>query len=110
MDAATQSVVATHTDKAGSRADPSLAPGGRLAFIANPEKNIVQILDASIGRIIQTADISSGPDQIAFSETLAYVRRRGSETVFMIPLAQVGMEGESPCRPPESSRRPESAG
>jgi YVTN family beta-propeller protein len=70
------------------------APGGRLAFIANPVKDVVQILDASTNRIIQTAAMSDGPDQIAFSSTLAYVRRRASETVLMVPLGQVGNEGK----------------
>jgi DNA-binding beta-propeller fold protein YncE len=92
VDAATRAIVSTVQTKPGI-AQMRFAPGGRLGFIANPEKNTVQILDAATGRIIQTADMNSGPDQIAFSETLAYVRRRGSETVFMIPLAEVGQDG-----------------
>ncbi|HWM91604.1 MAG TPA: cytochrome D1 [Thermoanaerobaculia bacterium] len=69
------------------------APGGRLAFIPNPEKNEVHILDAARGRIVQTADVEAGPDQVTFSDELAYVRHRGSETVLMIPLKEVGVEG-----------------
>ncbi|HEX5716574.1 MAG TPA: hypothetical protein VF179_10470 [Thermoanaerobaculia bacterium] len=69
------------------------APGGRLAFIPNPTKNTVHILDAARGRIVQTADVEPGPDQVTFSDELAYVRHRGSETVLMIPLKEVGVEG-----------------
>lgn len=69
------------------------APGGRLAFITHPSKNTVHILDAATGRIVQTADVEAGPDQVTFSDELAYVRHRGSETVLMIPLREVGVEG-----------------
>ncbi|MEE8350347.1 MAG: cytochrome D1 [Acidobacteriota bacterium] len=70
------------------------APGGRLGFVVNHDKNLVHILDASLNRIIQTADVEEGPDQIAFSDELAYVRHRDSEIVLMIPLDQVGQEGQ----------------
>lgn len=69
------------------------APGGRLAFIPNPAKNTVHILDAALGRVVQTADVDPGPDQVTFSDELAYIRHRGSETVLMIPLKEVGVEG-----------------
>lgn len=69
------------------------APGGRLAFIPHPAKNAVHILDAARGRIVQTADVEAGPDQVTFSEELAYVRHQGSATVLMIPLKEVGIEG-----------------
>lgn len=80
------------------RAEPGLgkirfAPGGRLAFIPHPAKNVVHILDAASGRIVQTADVEAGPDLVTFSDELAYVRHRGSEIVLMIPLKEVGVEG-----------------
>lgn len=80
------------------RAEPGLgrirfAPGGRLAFVPHPAKNVVHILDAATGRIVQTADVEAGPDQVTFSDELAYVRHRGSEIVLMIPLKEVGIEG-----------------
>jgi len=71
-----------------------MAPGGRYAFLANPGKNVVQILDASSNRVVQTAAMPDGPDQVVFSDNLAYVRRRASETVLMIPLANIGGEHE----------------
>lgn len=69
------------------------APGGRFAFVVNPAKNAVHVLDASRNRIIQSGAIDQAPDQVTFTENLAYVRRRGSEVVLMIPLDQIGTEG-----------------
>jgi YVTN family beta-propeller protein len=69
------------------------APGGRLAFVVDPPRDAVHILDAASNRRVQTADVEDDPDQIAFSEELAYVRHRGSEIVLMIPLKQVGTPG-----------------
>lgn len=69
------------------------APGDRFAFVTNPEKNLVHIVDVATNRIAQTADIDRSPDQIVFSSKLAYIRRRASETVMMIPLDQIGASG-----------------
>ncbi len=69
------------------------APGGRLAFVLDPPRDAVHILDAATNRRVQTADVEDEPDQLAFSDELAYVRHRGSEIVLMIPLKQVGTTG-----------------
>jgi YVTN family beta-propeller protein len=69
------------------------APGGRLGFVVHPEKNLVHILDAASNRVVQTADVEAGPDQVTFSDELAYVRHTGSEAVLMIPLKTVGEAG-----------------
>src|SRR4051812_43392434 len=69
------------------------APGGRLAFVLQPAKNALHIVDAVTGRLIQTAQVEAEPDQVTFSDELAYVRHRGSETVLMIPLKSVGEPG-----------------
>lgn len=71
------------------------APNGRHAVIANPEQDLVQVLDAATHRIVQNGAIDGGPDRIAFSDLLVYVRRRASETVLMITLDQIGAEGRS---------------
>ncbi len=80
------------------QAEPGLAqirfaPGGRLAFVPNSKKNVVHIVDASGPRIVQSPDVESEPDQVTFSEDIAYVRHRDSETILMIPLSQIGHEG-----------------
>ncbi len=66
------------------------APGGRLGFVVHPSKNQVHILDAATHRFVQTADVEPGPNQVAFSDELAYIRHSGSSTVLMIPLKEVG--------------------
>ena len=71
----------------------AFAPDGRLGFVVNPEADLVHILDAALDRIVQTADVERAPDQVVFSDELAYVRHAGSETVLMIPLDTVGEEG-----------------
>ena len=76
---------------------------GHQLFLTNPDttrtfasiylhENRLYILDAAKNRIVQTAAMKEGPDQVTFSDELAYVRHRGSEVVLMIPLSQVGEE------------------
>jgi YVTN family beta-propeller protein len=76
-------------------ADPGIrqiraAPGGRLIFAVSPSREQLHIIDASSNRLVQTGVIHGGPDQVTFSSTLAYVRRRSDATVMMVPLDRVG--------------------
>jgi DNA-binding beta-propeller fold protein YncE len=71
----------------------TMAPGGRHAFLANPARDVVQIIDVASNRIVQSAAIPDGPFDVNFSSDLAYVRRLRSEAVLMIPLAEIGKEG-----------------
>ncbi len=80
------------------QAEPGLgqirfAPGGRLGFAVNPRVDTVSIVDAALNRIVQVGDMKAGPDQVTFTEELAYIRHRDSEIVLMIPLREVGEEG-----------------
>jgi DNA-binding beta-propeller fold protein YncE len=68
------------------------APGGRLGFFVNPQRDLVHILDAATNRVVQTADVDREPYQISFTSEFAYVRHRGSENVLMLPLKAVGVE------------------
>lgn len=68
----------------------AVAPNGRLAFVVNPNEDIVHILDVAVNQIVQTAEVEDQPDAIYFTDGLAYVRHRGSETILMIPLDAVG--------------------
>jgi YVTN family beta-propeller protein len=81
------------------KAEPGLGdilfvPSSRLAFIVNPEADLVHVLDASARKIIQTGDVEDEPDQVGISDELAYIRHRGSDTILMIPLDEIGREGE----------------
>ena len=71
------------------------APNGRYGFVVNSAQNIVHVLDSASNRIVQTADVDDSPDQLAFTDELAYIRHRGSANVFMIPLGAVGVEGNA---------------
>jgi len=71
----------------------SFAPGERFGFIANPVENTIHVLDTVANIIVQTGDMENQPDQITYSDDLAYVRQRGAATVWMVPLDQVGVEG-----------------
>ena len=74
--------------------DLRFAPGGRLGFLLNPQADLVHVLDASSQRIVQTGKVEKGPDQVVFSDTLAYIRHSGSENVLMVPLDKAGVEGQ----------------
>ncbi|HEV7764801.1 MAG TPA: hypothetical protein VGQ76_07370, partial [Thermoanaerobaculia bacterium] len=93
IDPHAKKVIATIESHPGA-AQLRFAPNGRHALIANPERNIVQVLDAASNRIVQNAEIGEGPDQVTFTPLLAYVRRRASETILMIPIDQIGIEGK----------------
>ena len=66
------------------------APGGRWGFVPNPAENVVYVLDASTNRLAHTISVEKGPDQVAFSDTFAYVRQTGSNEVIMIRLSTLG--------------------
>jgi YVTN family beta-propeller protein len=88
-----------HRLAARIKAEPGLgpiafAPGSALGFILNPERGTLHILDAASNRLIQRAVLREGPDQLMFSDNLAYIRHRGTEEVMMVPLAEVGKEGK----------------
>lgn len=71
--------------------DPGLgqirfAPGGRFAVVVNPATDHVYVWDAANDRVSKSGKVEVGPDQISYSDTLAYIRHRGSGTVLMIPM------------------------
>lgn len=63
------------------------APGGRWGFVPNTKENVVYVFDASTNRLVHTISIENGPDQIAFTDTFAYVRSIGSTEVSMVRLS-----------------------
>lgn len=93
VDASQLKVVAKIQGKPGL-AQIKFAPDGRFGFVANPAKDLVHIFDAATNRILQTADIKNAPDQISFSNSLAYVRSQRSEIVTMIGLPRGELAGQ----------------
>ena len=84
--------VVAHIKSATAIRQIRAAPGGRLIFAVSPSKDQLHIIDASSNRLLQTAVIHGAPDQVTFSSTLAYVRRRSDATVMMVPLDRVGSQ------------------
>ncbi len=72
-----------------------IAPGGRLGLVVNPITDEISIFDTALNRIVQTGDMLEGPDQVTFSDELAYVRHQNDSLVLMIPLSQLGRQGEA---------------
>ena len=70
------------------------APDGDLAFAVNTQRNLVYIIDAALDQVVQTVHAGSGPDQVTFSDELAFIRQRDNETIWMTPLDALGQEGQ----------------
>jgi DNA-binding beta-propeller fold protein YncE len=68
---------------------------GRWGFILNSTTNVVNVLDSSTNRIVQTISMPNGPDKLSFTALYAYIRTSGSEEVSMIRLSTVE-EGKEP--------------
>lgn len=68
------------------------APGGRWGFVPNEARSVVHVFDASTNRLAHTIAVGSAPDQVAFSDTFAYVRSLGTEEVTAIRLNTMGKE------------------
>ena len=62
---------------------------GRYGFLPNPTHDIVEIFDTASNQIIRRAEVSDGPDQVTFSDRIAYFRRRESDTILMLSLDQL---------------------
>jgi DNA-binding beta-propeller fold protein YncE len=112
--------------RATASAEPGLgalrfAPGGRFGIAADAAARRVHVFDVASNRFVQSGEVPGVPEQVSFSDTLAYVRQRESDSVLMITLASVGEEkhalsvadfpgGEHPPgagRPRDLSTRPD---
>jgi YVTN family beta-propeller protein len=94
LDAGTRQIRARARAEAGL-SQIKTAPGGRYAFAVNPKNNFIYIVDASTGSIVQKGKVEKSPDEVSFTDKLAYIRHSGSETVLMVPLDVVGKEGDA---------------
>lgn len=68
------------------------APGGRYGFVLNTRESLVSIFDAASNRVVHEVKVGKDPDQIMFSNTFAFIRSLGTESVNMIRLATIGSE------------------
>lgn len=77
--------------KPGSRV-LRFAPGGRYGFVLNTKESTLSIFDAASNRVLHEVKVGNAPDQIAFSDTFAFVRSLETESVKMLRLATIGTE------------------
>lgn len=66
--------------------DMKVTPDGRWTFVVNTESDRLSIIDTAKQRIVQSGRVQPGPEYIAFSDDLAYIRHAGSSDLYMIPL------------------------
>jgi YVTN family beta-propeller protein len=69
------------------------APGDRFALAVNPANDRVYVVDAASNRIVQQGKLDKGPDRISFTNKQAHIRHRGSDSVLMIALESLGVQG-----------------
>jgi len=62
------------------------SPDQRFGFATSGNADAVYILDPATNRIAHTVEVKGKPYQVAFTNTIAYVRCLGTEFVTMIPL------------------------
>ena len=79
--------IATRIQMKPGIANVRFAPGGRWGFVPNSKENVVYVFDASTNRLAHTISVDKGPDQVAFTDTFAYVRSTGSTEVSMVRLS-----------------------
>lgn len=73
----------------------SFADEGRYGLVVHPQQQRLSILDSAQDQIVQSARLEGQPDQIAFSDELAYLRLRDRSQLLMVPLAAIGQAGAS---------------
>jgi YVTN family beta-propeller protein len=91
----TGGTLAGRVNGAGGATAIAISPDGRWGFATNPGANQVFIFDTTTNRLVQTMTVEGAPFQIAFTDSEAYIRRRDSEAVSLIPLAPLRAEGQS---------------
>jgi YVTN family beta-propeller protein len=87
--------LAGRIDGAAGATAIAISPDGRWGFAANSDANQVFIFDTTTNRLVQTMTVEDAPFQIAFTDSEAYIRRRNSEAVTLVPLAPLRAEGHS---------------
>jgi DNA-binding beta-propeller fold protein YncE len=85
------------TIRARLRTSPGLrtlrfTPDARYGLVLNSRESMLYIFDTVHNRIIQSGHVGQHPEQLAFTENLAYVRSRDSEIVYMVPLETIGQQ------------------
>lgn len=93
LDEQSQRVLARLKGKPGLRSI-RFAPGDRYGFVINSQESTVSILDAATNRMIHETRVGKAPDQVVFTNSFAFIRSLGTESVAMIRLSTVGTDVE----------------
>ncbi|HEU4435068.1 MAG TPA: SCO family protein [Pyrinomonadaceae bacterium] len=86
IDTRSQQIATRIQTKPGVR-NVRFAPGGRWGFVPNPKEDVVYVFDASTNRLAHTISIDKSPDQVAFTDTFAYLRSAASTEISMVRLS-----------------------
>jgi DNA-binding beta-propeller fold protein YncE len=81
-----QGVLTAHIQAEPGLTRISFFRDGRFGFVLNPDKGLVHFFDAARNSLIQTAKVDAAPEQVAFSDQMAYIIRRESDLVEVVPL------------------------
>ena len=88
------------TLQASIKVDPgltgmSLTPDGLWAFVLNPNRDLVYLIDTASAELSQTLEIGGAPDQVAFGKETVYIRPLNGTSLFSFPLSDLG-SGKTP--------------
>ncbi len=74
--------------------DIKISRDGKWGFILNREMNLIQVLDAAANRVVQAGIVDGTPEQVNFTDTLAYITQVHKDDVLMSTLASLGQRGK----------------
>ena len=73
----------------------SLTPDGRWAFVLNPNRNLVYLIDTASVELRHTLEINGAPDQVVFGKETVYIRPLNGTSLFSFALSDLG-SGKTP--------------
>lgn len=65
----------------------------RYGFAVNPARDQVTVIDATTNSILRTTEVADGPDQVAFTNSFAYIRAERSPKISLISLDDPAASG-----------------
>jgi flavin-dependent dehydrogenase/DNA-binding beta-propeller fold protein YncE len=65
-------------------------PESRFVLALHRDRGVVEVVDGSVNRMVQTVTLSGHPDSLSVSADAAYLGETGSEFVTFMPLQELG--------------------
>lgn len=91
VDVDTQTIVTRMKARPGLRS-LRFTPDGRWGLAVNVKEHVVHIFDTSTNRIVHTVEVGKEPDQITFTNTLAYIRSLDTPDITTIQFGALGKD------------------